>query len=71
MNDSCFYFLHSMDDRPQRIADYFVVVGLGGSVATRFEPYIPYILYYLGVNNVRKTINEARKRNGLPDTKVY
>ena len=30
----------SMDDRPQRIADYFVVVGLGGSCtsATRFEP---------------------------------
>ena len=27
-----------MDDRPQRIADYFVVVGLGGSSATRFEP---------------------------------
>ena len=27
-----------MDDRPQRIADYFVVVGLGGSSATKFEP---------------------------------
>ena len=30
-----------MDDRPQRIADYFVVVGLGGSSATRFEPFPP------------------------------
>ena len=30
-----------MDDRPQRIADYFVVVGLGGSTATRFEPFPP------------------------------
>ena len=28
-----------MDDRPQRIADYFVVVGLGGSTATKFQPF--------------------------------
>ena len=27
-----------MDDRPQRIADYFVGVGLGRSSATKFEP---------------------------------
>ena len=30
-----------MDDRPHRIADYFVVVGLGGSSATKFEPFPP------------------------------
>ena len=28
-----------MEDRPERIADYFVVVGLGESTATRFEPF--------------------------------
>ena len=28
-----------MEDRPERIADYFVVVGLGESGATRFEPF--------------------------------
>ena len=33
------FLICSMDDRPQRIADYFVVVGLGGSSATRFEPF--------------------------------
>ena len=27
-----------MEDRPERIADYFVVVGLGESTAIRFEP---------------------------------
>ena len=29
------------------------------------------ISYYLGVDKVRKTINEARRRNGLPDIHVY
>ena len=38
-----------MDDRPQRIADYFVVVGLGGSSATRFEPFPPAGELELGV----------------------
>ena len=38
-----------MDDRPQRIADYFVVVGLGGSSATRFEPFPPAGDLELGV----------------------
>ena len=38
-----------MDDRPQRIADYFVVVGLGGSTATRFEPFPPAGDLELGV----------------------
>ena len=38
-----------MDDRPQRIADYFVVVGLGGSSATRFEPILPVGDLKLGV----------------------
>lgn len=28
-----------MEDRPERVADYFVVVGLGESAATRFEPF--------------------------------
>ena len=36
--DCILFLLCSMDDRPQRIADYFVVVGLGGSSATKFEP---------------------------------
>ena len=38
-----------MDDRPQRIADYFVVVGLGGSSATIFEPFPPAGDLELGV----------------------
>ena len=28
-----------MEDRPERIADYFVVVGLSESTATKFEPF--------------------------------
>ena len=28
-----------MEERPERIADYFVVVGLGDSTAARFEPF--------------------------------
>ena len=28
-----------MEERPERIADYFVVVGLSESTATRFEPF--------------------------------
>ena len=43
------FLICNMDDRPQRIADYFVVVGLGGSNATRFEPFPPAGYLELGV----------------------
>ena len=28
-----------MEERPERLADYFVMVGLGESTAIRFEPF--------------------------------
>lgn len=28
-----------MEERPERVADYFVVVGLSQSTATRFKPF--------------------------------
>ena len=45
--------MSAMEDRPERIADYFVVVGLGESSASRFEQH-----------GARRRRAEGRRRRG-------